>query len=439
MGLCDGYRIFSPGTGRRILRRPGVALALIGVLAGPLLAEEPAVLTWLDCARLAAQRNPDLLAAVRAMEAGRAQYRESFNRVLPRIDLSNSYTDSSAALSSTAQSWQAQGSARLDLIDINQWAGIQTAAASFRQSQANRQVVSSSALLSLYKAFAALLYAQEQIGVAKDIHDLWDRNAQLVELRYQSGRESKGNALRTRAERLQAETALRQSRRDLRVAQQQMGQALGQDAFSALAVTGTWTVAAVSATPPDFDAWADRLPAVRAQRAAADMARASLKAARSALWPALSLTYAKGVVGSSEFPSNPFWSFTGAVNYPLLGSGPSSAYFAISAAGRAHEKALEILRSARHQARTALESAWSGLAQAQDQVKVRSAFLEAATQRKKESDILYQNGLLSFQNWELLTNDYVNSQKDFLSAQQNVILAEAQWRFASGEQLGEPP
>ena len=78
-----------------------------------------------------------------------------------------------------------------------------------------------------------------------------------------------------------------------------------------------------------------------------------------------------------------------------------------------------------------------GLAQAQDQVKVQRAFLDAATQRKGESDIRYQSGLMTFQDWEVIMNDYVNSERGFLTAEQNVILAEAQWRFASGGQLGE--
>jgi len=67
---------------------------------------------------------------------------------------------------------------------------------------------------------------------------------------------------------------------------------------------------------------------------------------------------------------------------------------------------------------------------------VQHAFLEADRQRKAEDDVLYQSGLLSFQEWILVVNEYVNFQTSYLKAEQNLIVTEAQWRFATGGQLG---
>ena len=55
-----------------------------------------------------------------------------------------------------------------------------------------------------------------------------------------------------------------------------------------------------------------------------------------------------------------------------------------------------------------------------------------------ESDVRYQNGLMSFDEWQRVVVDLVNSEKSFLTAQQDLLLAEAQWRFAHGQELGEP-
>ncbi len=63
--------------------------------------------------------------------------------------------------------------------------------------------------------------------------------------------------------------------------------------------------------------------------------------------------------------------------------------------------------------------------------------MQAAMQRKKEYDVLYRSGLVTFEEWILVVTDYVNSQTNSLRAQQNLILAQAQWRFATGEQLGD--
>jgi len=411
-------------------------------------ADNSAPLSWQDCVRIAAQTNPQLLSALRAQEASRAQYYGSYNGILPQVTLSHSYSDSSVTqsvllqngtsgkLTSESKSWQAQANATLDVIDLNQWAGIQNSKAAWRQNQANAWLASSNVLLNLYKAFSTLLYAQEQIGVNKNIRDLWDQNAQMISLRYDSGAESKGNNMQTQAQFLQADVALTQASRDLKVAQEQLAQALGEDDFSTLAVTGTWTAARAPENPPDLNAIVDHLPAVLVQQAVVDQDKASVHAAQSALFPTLSLSYNRGVDGSTEFPTNPYWTFSGLINYPLFSGGPTATYYAVSAAKKTYEKAQLDLQTVRQQSRSTLESAWSAFAQAEDQVRVQRAFLDADVQRKLEADIMYQSGLMTFQDWQLITNDYVNFQKSYLSAEENLIFAEGQWDFATGQQLG---
>lgn len=411
--------------------------------------ETPGVaLTWQDCLRLAASHNPDLQSALHAMEASRAQYYGSYNGVLPHLALSNTYTNrhssggsafvngQSGTISSGSEQWQAQGTASMDLFDPNQWATIQSAGAALRQSQANLELSSATILLNLYKSFAFLLYAQEEIGVASRIQELWNSNAQMISLRYDSGNESKGNKMRTQAELLQAQAGLSQAHRDVLVAQQQLAQALGDEHYTTLAVTGTWTAPTAPTSPPDLDAIISRVPSVRVQQAVLEQTEAAVRAAHSALWPTASLNFTKGFQGGSEFPSDPFWTFTGVLNYPLFAGGPTAAYFSVSAANRNYARASQDLISVRNQARSTLQSAWSGLAQAEDQVRVQRAFLDSAMQRKQEGDVLYQSGRMTFQDWELITTDYVNFQRSFLSAQQTLIAAQGQWRFATGEQLG---
>jgi len=150
---------------------------------------------------------------------------------------------------------------------------------------------------------------------------------------------------------------------------------------------------------------------------------------------------ADDVRGRQWHPSQKLDSLPGGMHVgqhdPLFGGGPTATYYAVSAANKNYAKALEDLHATRLQALGSLESSWSGFAQAEDQVRVQRAFLDSAIQRKQESDIMYQNGLMSYQDWQLIMNDYVNFQKSYLSAEQNLISAEGQWRFATGQQLGE--
>src|SRR5262249_46278166 len=151
-------------------------------------------------------------------------------------------------------------------------------------------------------------------------------------------------------------------------------------------------------------------PQIQVQQYAVDIARAGIRSAQSSLWPTLSLSYTKGTQGGTEFPKDPFWTFLGSVNYPLFAGGPTATYYATSAAQRTYERAKQELRSTRNQVRTNLESAWSSFAQAQDQVSVQRAFLVAARQRKEESDVRYQNGLMTYEDWVRVVSDYANFQ-----------------------------
>ena len=431
------------------MRQIPLLLILLSCCAFHAEADSSAPLSWQDCVRLAARNNPDLLSALQAVESNRAQYKGSWNGVLPHLSLSNSYTDSSSShsglltngavgtVSTESKLWQLEGVASLDLIDLGQWASIETAAAQLRESQASLKETASNVLLSLYKAFTGVLYAQEEIQVNTHIRDTWRSNAEMISLRYDSGAESKGNKMNTQAQLMQAEMNLLQAGRDVHSAQQQLSQALGLDQFQALVATGAWSTTPVPMPEPDFDQLLVREPPIQLQEAVLDQTRAALKSAHSTIWPTFSLDYAKGTQGGAELPGDPFWTFTGVVNYPLFGGGLTSTYYASQAARRTYEKAQLDLRAIRNQTRTTLETAWSAFAQAHDQVEVQRAFLDAAQQRKEEYDVLYQSGLQSFEEWILVVQDYVNSQMSFLKAEQNLMLAEAQWRFARGEQLGE--
>ena len=158
-------------------------LALAPAMAG---AEEASgVLTWQDCVGLAVRGNPTLLAAVQSMEASHSAYKGSFNGILPQLSLANTYTESSSShigvgnngvssiISDDSKVWTLSGNASIDLVDFGQWSSIQNALAQYHQSQASLKSAANNTLLSLYQAFAALMYSQEEVDVNALIRDTW--------------------------------------------------------------------------------------------------------------------------------------------------------------------------------------------------------------------------------------------------------------------------
>ena len=394
------------------------------------------VLTWEDCVALAARQNPNLVSAQYAEKAGRASYLGSFNGLMPSVSLSNGYSSSSGGSGKAAYS--ASASAGLSLFDMGQIAGIRSASASYSQAQASLRLASANLRFNLRSAFVTAFMADKNVDVARKILDIRQRNAESVALKYQSGKEYKGNMLNAQAQLLQSRASLAQSLRGLRTARRALDQQLGQDDFSEVAATGTLT----AQHPPDFPArmqdYVAARPDVAVQEAAVLAQRASVASAQSSLWPALSANYSRSRSGSAEFPgANYGWSAGAALSLPIFGGGPTSTYFAVKGAKSGLEKSLQDLRAVRNSALVDLESKWADYADSVDQLRVAEASLEAARQRNAEADIRYGSGLLSFDNWEVIVGEWVNSEQAALQARSRAVTAQAAWEKSLGTALGE--
>jgi len=131
------------------------AFLLVSLLSLGAWGEASNPLTWQDAVRLAARNNPDLISA---LWADGGESRPISWKLQRHPTASHPFQQLYRQLFASAgesKLWQAQGSASLDLIDFGQWATIQSASASLKQSQANLEVAGTTALLNLYKSFAA--------------------------------------------------------------------------------------------------------------------------------------------------------------------------------------------------------------------------------------------------------------------------------------------
>jgi len=393
-----------------------------------------APLTWSDCVSIASHNNPDLAAAQNALEASRASYYGSYNGLYPQISLSNSYSGTNTPGS---EIYQAGGSVRLNVFNLSQVYGIKASHALVDQAEANLQQTSATLRFNLRSAFAQLVFAQKNIEVSKSIADMRKTDDQLVILRYNSGTEYKGNMLRANAQLLQANADLAQSIRDLRTAQRALNQQLGLEEFSVISVTSTLNVQDPGDLPGDEQALVNARPDVISQEAQVESAQANLGQSKSNLWPNLSANYSEFSSAGSESSSfnsfQPSWGLT--LSYPLFGGGPTAAYYAISAAKNNLESQDQNLRAIREQAIVDIETAWSNLKGAIDQLKVQAALLQSAVTRYDEANIRYESGLISYDDWEIIASDFVSQEHQTIQTQLSALDAEASWLKALGKQL----
>ncbi len=435
MGLPVGK---TPLPGETLTKIKSACALVLGLLAASPDARAAEILTWEECLREASRNNPGLAAAEEAVRKARAQRQASFSDFLPQLSAEAGYTransatslDSAGSGSGVREEFSAGLSARQSLFSgLKSKAGVEKSSAELERVEAELQALRASLGYDLKTAFARLLYSQEQLVLAEAIAARRQENVRLVELRYEAGREHKGSFLRSRAAHRQAVFEVSQARRGLRVAQRELGRALGRPEFSVLQATGTLRAQAPG-EPPEWTALAPRTPAFLEARAQARAAEAGVAVARSQFFPELSATGSVSRRGSDWPPDRDRWSAGLSLSFPFFPGGRN--IFELRGARAESLKAQAGLRSARDESLLRLEEGFAAFQDAAERTEVQREFLEAAEVRAQIARSQYTSGLLSFEDWDLIENDLIATQKTHLSSLRDAELAQAQWEKAQG-------
>ena len=85
--------------------------------------------------------------------------------------------------------------------------------------------------------------------------------------------------------------------------------------------------------------------------------------------------------------------------------------------------------------RYTLESAFKGLRDGVEAQKTAQLYVDASTLRAEIARTKYLNGLVSYDEWDRIENDYINYQKSLLARKKAALYAEAAWHNAYGGYL----
>jgi outer membrane protein TolC len=279
------------------------------------------------------------------------------------------------------------------------------------------------------RAFVGLQFAQQRAALAETILERRRQNLELVRLRFDSGAENKGSLLRVEAAALQAEVDLEQARREIAVRQRELSSLAGQDARTAWVARGDLAMPEAP-SEPDSRTLARAAPRVRAARARVAAARATDAIARGALRPEMAVRGSVDRTGDAWPPDRDGWSASVTLSWPLFTGGRNLSQLAAAQTDtRAAEARLDQEMLAQE---LALETAYANLLNAIRQVEVQLAFRNAAETRAEIARAQYANGLLSFQTWDQIEDELIQSRQNLLARMRDAALAEAEWERARG-------
>ncbi len=404
------------------MRRTVLFFFLIIVLGGRVLA-----LTWGEAVVIAGQKSHDLISAEKELESSEWSYRKAISAFLPQLSANAGFSETlNSTNSADSKSYSYGLSATQYLFKGTEgFYGIQSAYANVEYKKAALQATRASVLYDLRSAFVDLLYAQENITLSEKILKQREQNSRLIQLRYDSGKEDKGNLMTTQADEAQARYDLSAAERDQKLARLKLSQLLQSDVAE---VEGVGELQVPE--EPVFVKLLEVTPSYVTARKQLEMAELSQKASISGFLPSLSLSGSYRNKGSEWPPDEESKSWSVNLSYPFFPGGGNIADRAI--AGADLDRAREEFDKGIKDLRYSLEDNYESFRGALDALEISKISLSAAEERSKITNVKYLNGLTGYDEWYRIENAYIQAQRQLLSSKRSALLAEAAWHKSYG-------
>lgn len=391
-------------------------------------------MNWQDCIAEARKNNPNLIYAAEGVNEQKANKFITASALYPQIDANLDASDSrKSGVSTKSYSYGLDGTQLVfdGFKTINQ---VRSASEDIRAAEESYRFTSSDVRYGLRSAFINLLRAQELIRVSEEIIKIRRDNLILITLRYESGLEHKGALLNAEANLASAEYDLAQAKREIESAQRELTRQMGRKEFIPMRVKGDFVVRDSAKEKPDLEGIVKNHPSVLEAAAAKNSAAFNIRSAYGNFSPALTGSAGAGKTSSKDWPpENNKWNVGLGVNMPIFEGGLRLAQ--LNQAKALYNQADANERSLRDVALVSLQEAWAALQDALENVGVQYKLLTAYQERSNIADAQYSTGFIVFDNWIIIENDLVRQKLNYLNAQANASLSEANWIKAKGETL----
>ncbi len=413
-----------------------VAPVFASVSAPPFV---PTTFTWPEAIKRAEHENPEIAGAEENLRAAEARKSGAYAGFLPTVKASVGYENTDKSGTTTIPATTGTGWTAGITGSWNLFSGFGDAA-KISQTESDRSVAEAALRISnakissdLKSAFESVAYARDYAKLTTQILKRREENLRLVQLRFESGRENKGSVLLSEAYLEQAKYDDLQAHNAGRTSAVQLSKilALDGDGTATIEVVGNVPVSDPPLTP-DFSSIVLSTPDYLQAIEQAHSLEAAQKIARASFYPSLDLTSSLGKRGPSFFP-NEQDTRTVAVtlHIPIFSGGRDyNTYRATVATAAAGDFTRDnTLRDVRRK----LEVAWAGYLESAAKLRADESFRKAAMVRSDIGRTRYNNGLLTFDDWDIIENDLISRQKTLLQTRRDRATAEGAWEQAQGK------
>lgn len=387
----------------------------------------------------ASKSNLEISAAQNSLKASSYDVKASKNGFWPKVSASAGYTQDSTSNGSTdSKNYSTTLNATENLFSgFSDSAKIDQAKSTYGVTEANLVSVKAKVSFDLKSAYMGLAYSQKYIKLTEDIIKRRESNLKLVQLRFETGRENSGSVDLSKAYLAQSKLDNLQAQNSKEVFQSQLARVLGRDNFDDIESLE------VDGTPPTFDPpmlsnqkmhfkdLALEVPDYKKSVFSEESAKATLDLSNSSFYPSIDLTQKVGRTGREVGVMSNSWSIGAAITFPLFNGGKD--YYTSKSSNETYRASVMTRKNTEDVTVTKLKQAYTAYVEAVMKLEVDRAFAVAASSRERIAKAQYNNGLLTFIDWDNIENDLINRQKTLLQTERDRVVAEAAWEQAQGK------
>lgn len=281
--------------------------------------------------------------------------------------------------------------------------------------------------LRLRQAFIEVLYAQDLVRLTQQIAERRANNVRLIQLRFDGGRENAGSLARSKAQLSQADYEVREATRSLEYALRNLAAAMGQ-LDSPKGVAGELN----ADQPGERDELLQLMrqtPDYAVSVIQVQSAKEGFKVSRSSRFPSMSLSASTGLSGSDDLETGS-WSVGLRASVPLFTGNRLSSEMA-AAKENVVQSEMDLLNQA-NTLTAILQQRWNSYVDAVENETVQQELYEAELLRAEISSAKYKQGLLSYEDWDIIESNLINQGKTRLQRRRSSEIEQARWKNTLG-------
>lgn len=389
-----------------------------------------------EAVNIASSNNNQLNAQKDYLESSRYLKKAATSSFLPSLTAQLGYdyqeNEKEGLNKSTSDGYNAGLNLRLNLFNgFSDYQNYQQASIKVATQEETLRETKASVSYDLKNALANYFYAKDSVAISKDIARRRKENLDLVQLRFESGRENKGSVLLSEAYLQNAQLDLLKAENNFQTSKTQVRKVLNFSDDFEFEIMKPVTKTVNPNIKPDFNELIKTIPLVKRYELNIQSAEATVASSRSAFYPSWDVQASLGRNEDRFFPNdNKTLSLGTTISWSLFNGGKD--FYTVNSNALLRQAAQKELQNQFLDVKSQLSDAYSTFIESNQALVVSKSFLNASKVRAEINRSKYNNGLQTFDEWDRIENEHINYQRDYLVKERDQISAEAAWEKVQG-------